>query len=147
MKILYEELLEKYNLLLEENRNLKREIAILRNKSKIAEQNFEEKNNDKIIVSMNKFSSPQEKIKLYRSLFRGRERMFLPDVGTVKIRTKAVISLFVKKNGIERCATRKNINARLVPIASLRFSRIRIFTSIYQVKIYMAGTSLAFIRC
>lgn len=70
MKISYKELLEKYNLLLEENRDLKREIAILTGQSKITE------NNDGKIVSVNKFSSPQEKIKLYRSLFRGREDVF-----------------------------------------------------------------------
>lgn len=70
MKISYEELLEKYNLLLEENQILKREIAILTGQSKITE------NNDEKIVSVNKFSSPQEKIKLYRSLFRGREDVF-----------------------------------------------------------------------
>ena len=70
MKISYKELLEKYNLLLEENRDLKREIAILTGQSKITE------NNDEKIVSVNKFSSPQEKIKLYRSLFRGREDVF-----------------------------------------------------------------------
>ena len=35
MNFSYEELLEKYNLLLEENRNLKREIAILTGQSKI----------------------------------------------------------------------------------------------------------------
>lgn len=72
MKISYEELLEKYNLLLEENRDLKREIAFLTGQSKITENN----NNDEKIVSVNKFSSPQEKIKLYRSLFRGREDVF-----------------------------------------------------------------------
>lgn len=71
MKISYEELLEKYNLLLEENRDLKREIAFLTGQSKITENN-----NDEIIVSVNKFSSPKEKIKLYRSLFRGREDVF-----------------------------------------------------------------------
>lgn len=70
MKISYKELLEKYNLLLEENQILKREIAILTGQSKITE------NNDEKIVSVNKFSSPQEKIKLYRSLFRGREDVF-----------------------------------------------------------------------
>ena len=75
MKISYEELLEKYNLLLAENRNLKREIAILTGQSTNTEQNIE-KNNDKKIVPVNKFSSPQEKIKLYRSLFRGREDVF-----------------------------------------------------------------------
>ena len=71
MKNSYEELLEKYNLLLEENRDLKREIAFLTGQSKITENN-----NDEIIVSVNKFSSPKEKIKLYRSLFRGREDVF-----------------------------------------------------------------------
>ena len=35
MNFSYEELLEKYNLLLEENRNLKREITILTGQSKI----------------------------------------------------------------------------------------------------------------
>ncbi len=35
MNFSYEELLEKYNLLLEENRNLKREIASLTGQSKI----------------------------------------------------------------------------------------------------------------
>ena len=75
MKISYEELLEKYNLLLEENRDLKREIAILTGQSTNTEQNIE-KNNDEKIVPVNKFSSPQEKIKLYRSLFRGREDVF-----------------------------------------------------------------------
>ena len=70
MKISYKELLEKYNLLLEDNRDLKREIAILTGQSKITEKN------DEKIVSVNKFSSPQEKIKLYRSLFRGREDVF-----------------------------------------------------------------------
>lgn len=71
MKISYEELLEKYNLLLEENRDLKREIAFLTGQSKITENNKDEK-----IVSVNKFSSPKEKIKLYRSLFRGRQDVF-----------------------------------------------------------------------
>ena len=71
MNLSYKELLEKYNLLLEENRDLKREIAFLTGQSKITENN-----NDEIIVSVNKFSSPKEKIKLYRSLFRGREDVF-----------------------------------------------------------------------
>ncbi len=76
MNLSYEELLKKYNLLLEENRNLKREIEILSGHSKTVEQNLEEKSNDEKIVPVNKFSSPQEKIKLYRSLFRGREDVF-----------------------------------------------------------------------
>lgn len=76
MNFSYEELLEKYNLLLEENRKLKREITILRGQSKLDEQNIAENSKEKTIASVNKFSSPQEKIKLYRSFFRGREDVF-----------------------------------------------------------------------
>ena len=63
MKISYKELLEKYNLLLEDNRDLKREIAILTGQSKITE-----KNDEKIVSVIVRFSVG--------------ERMFLHDAGT-----------------------------------------------------------------
>lgn len=76
MNFSYEELLKKYNLLLEENRDLKREITFLTGQSKVTKQNIEKNNKDEEFVLVNKFSSPQGKIKLYRPLFRGREDFF-----------------------------------------------------------------------
>ena len=67
----YNELLEKYNLLLKENEELKAENKKLKEKLGIITK---EESTEK--ASINKYSSPNEKINLFCSLFKGREDVF-----------------------------------------------------------------------
>ncbi len=67
----YNELLEKYNLLLKESEELKAENKKLKEKlGIITKEEPAEK------ASINKYSSPNEKINLFCSLFKGREDVF-----------------------------------------------------------------------
>ena len=75
MKDDYFILLEKYNLLLEENKKLKAELVCLKGKTDIATPEAKT-DNQLSMSSTNKHSSPEEKIALFRSLFRGREDVF-----------------------------------------------------------------------
>lgn len=75
MYLAYEELLEKYNQLLKENEELKNEIATLKGKRGMyTVPKKHEENESKNYI--NKHSSPQEKISVFRSLFKGREDVF-----------------------------------------------------------------------
>ena len=71
----YEELLNKYNTALDEIERLKKENAELRSKFGIAESepSFVDDNSS---CGIDKYSSPYEKIKLFRSLFKGRDDVF-----------------------------------------------------------------------
>ena len=71
--ISYNELLEKYNRILNENERLKAENRHLKQQLGLP---IEEKEIAKNVNGINKFSSPEEKIKLFRSLFKGREDVF-----------------------------------------------------------------------
>ena len=71
----YKELLEKYNHLLEENKNLKAELALLKGEDCL----FSPKklpSSTTLISPINKYSSPEDKIILFRSLFKGRDDVF-----------------------------------------------------------------------
>ncbi len=71
----YDELLNKYNALLEENKNLKSQVNDLKAKLGIPVE-IEEKIILETSAGINKYSSTTEKILLYRSLFCGREDIF-----------------------------------------------------------------------
>lgn len=75
MKYAYKDLLEKYNRLLEENKRLKAELSLLKGETSLT---IPEKSTSSTtpISTVNKHSSPQEKIQLFRSLFKGREDVF-----------------------------------------------------------------------
>ncbi len=75
MKDEYSDMLEKYNLLLEENKKLKAELALLKDKTGLVIPEAEATPQNSI-SSINKHSSPEEKINLFRSLFKGREDVF-----------------------------------------------------------------------
>ena len=75
MKDEYSDMLEKYNLLLEENKKLKAELALLKDKTGLVMPEAEATPQISI-SSINKHSSPEEKINLFRSLFKGREDVF-----------------------------------------------------------------------
>lgn len=75
MKDEYSDMLEKYNLLLEENKKLKAELALLKGKTGLVMPEAEATPQISI-SSINKHSSPEEKINLFRSLFKGREDVF-----------------------------------------------------------------------
>lgn len=75
MKDEYSNMLEKYNLLLEENKKLKAELALLKDKTGLVMPEAEATPQISI-SSINKHSSPEEKINLFRSLFKGREDVF-----------------------------------------------------------------------
>ena len=75
MEQTYKDLLEKYNRILEENKNLKAELALLKGEDSL----FMPKKSTSPtapISAINKHSSPEEKIQLFRSLFKGREDVF-----------------------------------------------------------------------
>lgn len=75
MKDDYSVILEKYNLLLEENKKLQAELALLKGETGLAMPKIE--NTPQISMSsINKHSSTEEKIRLFRSLFKGREDVF-----------------------------------------------------------------------
>lgn len=67
----YDELLEKYIMLLREHKALKAENEMLKDKLGICEKEHPLTN-----ALVNKRSLPEEKIKLFRSLFKGREDVF-----------------------------------------------------------------------
>lgn len=69
----YDELLSEYNKLKAENAELKAEIAKIKGTDVISIQSYTE---NVTSATVNKFSSPQNKISLFRSLFRGREDVF-----------------------------------------------------------------------
>ena len=71
----YKELLEKYNLLHEENKRLKRELALLKGEDSLSMPVFEMPTMFST-STINKYSSSEEKINLFRSLFKGREDVF-----------------------------------------------------------------------
>ena len=75
MEQTYKDLLEKYNRLLEENKNLKAELALLKGEDGLS---MSEKLPTPTVPtsSVNKYSSSEEKINLFRSLFKGREDVF-----------------------------------------------------------------------
>lgn len=117
MKDEYSDMLEKYNLLLEENKKLKAELALLKDKTGLVMPEAEATPQISI-SSINKHSSPEEK-SIFSVLFSKAEKMSLLAVGTVKLRIKAVISLFVKTSGMRSFATRKNISVPFAPTANL----------------------------
>lgn len=71
----YEELLEKYRMLLKENAALKAEIAVLKGVAVPLERVEDSVISDRSI-GVCKYSSPADKITLFRSLFLGREDVF-----------------------------------------------------------------------
>ena len=71
----YDELLNKYNDLLEENKNLKSQVNELKTKLGMPVEK-EEAVVETFDTGINKYSSTTEKILLYRSLFCGREDVF-----------------------------------------------------------------------
>lgn len=75
MKNDYYMLLEKYNRLLEENKNLKAELSLFKGETN---HTMPEKSPTPTtpISTFNKYSSSEEKINLFRSLFKGREGVF-----------------------------------------------------------------------
>lgn len=75
MEQAYKDLLQKYNNLLEENKRLKDELALLKGKTSLSMPVTE--NIEYISTSsINKYSSSEEKISLFRSIFKGREDVF-----------------------------------------------------------------------
>lgn len=75
----YDELLEKYRLLLLENQRLKAELASFKGEAQTFEtqsKNEAQAQTEMIASSVNKHSSPKTKISLFRSLFKGREDVF-----------------------------------------------------------------------
>lgn len=75
MEQAYKDLLQKYNRLLEENKRLKYELALLKGETSLSMPVTE--NIGYIPTSsINKYSSVDEKINLFRSLFKGREDVF-----------------------------------------------------------------------
>lgn len=75
----YEVLLVKYNRLLEENQRLKAEIACLKGETPASETQLKNKAHAKtemMTSSVHKHSSPEEKIRIFMSLFKGREDVF-----------------------------------------------------------------------
>lgn len=73
----YDKLLEKYKLLLLENQRLKAELASFKGEAQTFEtQSKNEAQTEMIASSVNKHSSPETKISLFRSLFKGREDVF-----------------------------------------------------------------------
>ncbi|MBR0414627.1 MAG: DEAD/DEAH box helicase family protein [Clostridia bacterium] len=69
----YNELLEKYNRLLQEYERLKSENMRLKQQLGLP---IVENEKTEIVSGINKYSSPEAKIKLFRSLFKGREDVF-----------------------------------------------------------------------
>lgn len=73
----YSELLEEYNRLKAENAALKAEIAALKGVAVTSEKKeISEPKPNSSPVAVNRYSSPADKIKLFRSLFSGREDVF-----------------------------------------------------------------------
>ena len=72
----YEELLNKYNSILKENEELKNQVKELKIKLGMTVKPEEKNIVKNFVTGINKYSSTNEKILLYRSLFCGREDVF-----------------------------------------------------------------------
>lgn len=72
----YQILFEKYNLLCDENKKLKEEIKHLHSLLTLSDGQIPEISEPLKKGSVNKYSSPEDKIVLFRSLFKGREDVF-----------------------------------------------------------------------
>ena len=75
MEQAYKDLLQKYNLLLAENKRLKTELALLKGEDGLSVPECETPTEFSALI-VNKHSTPEEKIALFRSLFKGREDIF-----------------------------------------------------------------------
>ena len=75
MEQAYKDLLQKYNSLLEENKRLKDELALLKGETTLSMPELEI-TTELSTSTINKYSSSEEKISLFRSLFKGREDVF-----------------------------------------------------------------------
>lgn len=75
MEQAYKDLLQKYNSLLEENKRLKCELALFRGEDSLSMPELEIPT-EFSTSTINKYSSSEEKINLFRSLFKGREDVF-----------------------------------------------------------------------
>lgn len=71
----YKELLQKYNSLLEENKRLKGELALLKGEARLSMPELKIPT-EFSTSTINKYRSSEEKINLFRSLFKGREDVF-----------------------------------------------------------------------
>ena len=141
----YDELLQKYNTALKtieslrtENKHLKSKLGI------IDEAPAERKAADKSVI--NKYSSVEAKIRLFRKLFSGREDVFARR-WTAKLPEKAAISLFVRTNGQMESATKMLLNVRYVPTENYCRYPTKQFITTLQAKTNTAGMLSAFIRC
>lgn len=110
----YKDLLKKYNILLEENKKLKTELAFLKGETSLPMSLTKKLRIFRDHLSIN--TAPQKKKLLSSVRYSKEEMMFLLDIGIVKLQIKAVISLFVKMNGTRNSVKRKNIN---VPCAQI----------------------------
>lgn len=120
----YKELFEKYQALLVENNNLKEEVIRLKAQLGIVECQVvssheafvptpkpemsctESKYADALPSGVNNMSDSIDKIRLFMSLFRGRE-MFMQKDGRILIRELPVIHLYVLTNGSQVYAKRQ----------------------------------------
>ncbi len=75
MEQAYKDLMQKYNSLLEENKRLKDELALLKGEARLSMPELKIPS-EFSTSTINKYSSSEEKISLFRSLFKGREDVF-----------------------------------------------------------------------
>ena len=115
--ISYDELLQKYKLLEQENKILKAQIAELQKEKSGVIRSSENKTSDFTDSLVIMQSTPSEKIHLFRDLFRGREDVFARRWYSTTTQ-KAAINRYAATNGKTACAIKENINAQSVPTAN-----------------------------
>ena len=141
----YEELLKKYNIALQTIDSLRAENKKLKSKLGIVEATASPTTtNDRSAI--NKYSSVDTKIRLFRKLFPDGKTFSHGD-GTVKRPEKVAISLFVKTNGLKESAIKRHIIARHVLTENYCRYPTEQFIIILPAKTNTAETLSAFIPC
>ena len=133
----YEELLNKYNTILKENEELNGQIKNLKIKLGMPIETEEKTILETSGTGINKYSSLNEKILLYRSLFCGREDVFARRWYS-KTTEKSGYQPVCENEWLEDYVTKGNINVQLAQIVNFPRLQTKISINILRVKIIMA---------
>ena len=126
-RLIYEELLDEYNRLLAENRLLHEEMDKLK-------ALLNDRNSVTAPPIVKSYLSLEEKVDVFRNLFKGRGTCLRGD-GTAGPPGNPATSLYAGTNGTGSCATRKDTDVRNAPIGCSKHWSMRIYTGILRGKV------------
>lgn len=126
-RLIYEELLDEYNRLLAENRLLHEEMDKLK-------ALLNDRNSVTAPPIVKSYLSLEEKVDVFRNLFKGREDVFARRWYS-RTTGKSGYQLYAGTNGTGSCATRKDTDVRNAPIGCSKHWSMRIYTGILRGKV------------